>query len=96
MNHSLAFNPLAFCPLRSRPAAFARGAGEIVSLLTIRLAALTAGLAGAACTTTPSYFPPCVENAPCDAPDSAADASGATDAPESGDAAPADGPAEAR
>jgi len=91
VNHSL-----AFCPLRSRPAAFARGGREIVSLLTIRLVALTAGLAGAACTTTPSYFPPCVENAPCDAPDSAADASGSTDAPGSGDAAPADGPAEAR
>lgn len=89
-------HPLAFCTLRSGPAAFARGGREIVSLLTIRLAALAAGLAGAACTTTPSYFPPCVENAPCDAPDSAADASGSTDAPESGDTAPADGPTEAR
>jgi hypothetical protein len=71
-------------PLRPRWAAFAR-----VAL------ALGAVLLTAACTETPSYFPPCVDTAPCpdagdDATDAASDALAATDA-----LGPADAAAEA-
>jgi hypothetical protein len=70
--------------LRARLAAFA----------SIALA-LSAILAAAACTETPSYFPPCVDTAPCpDAGDDASDA--ASDAMAAADAlAPADAAAEA-
>jgi hypothetical protein len=57
--------------------------------------ALGAVLLTAACTETPSYFPPCVDTAPCpdagdDATDAASDAMAATDA-----VGPADAAAEA-
>jgi hypothetical protein len=68
-------------PLPPRCAAFAR-----VAL------ALGAVLLTAACTETPSYFPPCVDTAPCpdagdDATDATSDAMTATDALGPADAA---------
>jgi predicted small lipoprotein YifL len=40
----------------------------------------------AACTETPGYFPPCVDNAPCPSDDSGTDASPDADAGASSDA----------
>jgi hypothetical protein len=72
--------------LRARLAAFASSA-----------LGLSAILAGAACTETPSYFPPCVDTAPCPeaGPDDAMEGTdGAPDAMETADS-PADAPPEA-
>jgi hypothetical protein len=55
----------------------ARSASRTI-FVTVGLAAL-AGVA-TACTETPGYFPPCVNNAPCPGEDSGIDASADADA----------------
>ena len=62
-------------------------------LRAVRLASLFALSTLAACTETPSYFPPCVDpNAPCVASEAGADASEAGAADASAKATPADAP----
>jgi hypothetical protein len=76
------------CTLRARLAAFASTALALLAILV-----------AAACTETPSYFPPCVDTAPCpdagdDVTEAASDATAAPDAMKTADS-PSDAPPEA-
>jgi len=74
--------PFHLASLRSRRASFVRSHRALAAAAALVTTAL--GVAG--CTETPDYFPPCVENAPCEAADSAADASDAGRASEAASA----------
>jgi len=79
--------PFDLDSLPSPRASFVRNPRGLAA--AVALAATAIGFGGAGCTETPDYFPPCVENAPCEAPDSAADAAEAGSVSDA--AAPSDG-----